>query len=97
MGYRLDTYDSTPRGLCEMAKALVISTDYRHAPANKFPAAHDDTWAAYEWVLQNAGKYSGDPRKVAVAGESAGGNMAAAICQMAKQKGAQMPVHQLLV
>ncbi len=93
----LDVYDSTPRALCEMAKAVVISTHYRQAPDNKFPAAHDDTWAAYEWTLKNAPKYNGDLQRVAVAGESAGGNMAAAICLMAKQKGVQMPVHQLLV
>lgn len=93
----LNVYDSTPRALCEKAKAVVISTHYRQAPENKFPAAHDDTWAAYEWTLQNAGKYNGDPNKVAVAGESAGGNMAAAICLTAKQNGTQMPVHQLLI
>lgn len=93
----LDVYDSTPRALCEKAKAVVISVDYRKAPDNKFPAAHDDTWAAYQWVLENADEYGGNPEKVAVAGESAGGNMAASICLMAKQKGVQMPVHQLLI
>ncbi len=93
----LDVYDSSARALCEMTKALVISTDYRKAPEHKFPASHDDTWAAYQWTLENAAKYGGDPKKVAVAGESAGGNMAASICLMAKEKGAQMPVHQLLI
>ena len=93
----LDVYDSSPRGLCEMTKAVVISTHYRQAPEHKFPAAHDDTWAAYQWVTQNAGKCKGDPTKVAIAGESAGGNMAASICFMAREKNFQMPVHQLLV
>jgi len=93
----LDIYDSSPRGLCEMTKAVVISTHYRQAPEHKFPAAHDDTWAAYQWTLQNASRYKGDPKKVAIAGESAGGNMAASICFMAREKNVQMPVHQLLV
>ncbi len=93
----LDIYDSSPRGLCEMTKAVVISTHYRQAPEHKFPAAHDDTWAGYQWTLQNAAKYKGDPKKVAIAGESAGGNMAASICFMAREKNVQMPVHQLLV
>ncbi len=93
----LDVYDSTPRTLCEKVKAVVVSVDYRKAPADKFPAAHDDTWAAYQWTLANAGKYGGDPKKIAVARESAGGNMAAAICLKAKQQGMPMPVHQLLI
>ena len=91
------SYDSTPRALCEMTKATVISTEYRQAPDNKFPTAHDDTQSVYRWVLANAAQYKGDPKKVAVAGESAGGNMAAEICVYAKEKGLQMPVHQLLV
>jgi len=93
----LDIYDSSPRGLCEATKAVVISTHYRQAPEHKFPAAHDDTWAAYQWVTQNAAKYKGDPKKVAVVGESAGGNMAASICFMAREKNVQIPVHQVLV
>ena len=93
----LDIYDSSPRGLCEMTKAVVVSTHYRQAPEYKFPAAHDDTWAAYQSVTQNAAKYKGDPKKVAIAGESAGGNMAASICFMAREQNVQMPVHQLLI
>ncbi|MBA3883771.1 MAG: alpha/beta hydrolase fold domain-containing protein [Chthoniobacterales bacterium] len=76
---------------------LTVEQLFQLAPADKFPAAHDDTWAAYQWTLQNAGKHGGDSKKVAVAGESAGGNMAASICLMAKQQGMQMPVHQLLI
>ncbi len=76
----IDAYDASPRALCEMTKTLVIFTDYHYAPDNKFPTAHDDTMRAYKWVLDNAGKYKGNPKKVAVAGESAGGNMAASIC-----------------
>lgn len=93
----IDTYDASARSLCEMTKALVISTEYRKAPEHKFPSSHDDTWAAYQWTLENAVKYKGDAAKVAVAGESAGGNMAASICARAKMKKVQMPVHQLLI
>ncbi len=93
----LDVYDSTPRALCELTKAVVISTDYRQAPKYKFPTAHDDTVQAYKWVLGNAGKYKGDPKKVALVGESAGGNMAASICLEAKKQNIQAPVYQVLV
>jgi acetyl esterase/lipase len=93
----LDTYDATPRALAKAANALVISTDYRHAPEHKFPAAHQDVFGAYQWTLENAGKWGGDASRVAVVGESAGGNMAASLSMMAQAKGMQMPVHQVLV
>ncbi len=83
--------------MCELTKAVVISTDYRLAPANTFPTAHDDTFSAYKWVLANAGQYKGDTKKVAVVGESAGGDMAAAICIEAKKRAVQEPVYQVLV
>lgn len=93
----LDVYDASPRAIANAANAIVVSSHYRQAPEHKFPAAHDDSFAAYQWVLANAKALGGDPQAVAVMGESAGGNMAAAIAMMAKQKGAQMPVHQVLV
>lgn len=93
----LDTYDATPRALAKATNALVISTDYRHAPEHKFPAAHQDVFGAYQWTLENAGKWGGDTKRVAVVGESAGGNMAISLAIMAQAKGMQMPVHQVLV
>ena len=93
----IDSYDASPRALCELTKAVIISTDYREAPADKFPTAHDDTFSAYKWVLANAGQYKGDTKKVAVVGESAGGNMAAAICIEAKEQKVQEPIYQVLV
>lgn len=93
----LDTYDATPRALCKATNALVVSTDYRHAPEHRFPAAHEDVFGAYQWTLENAGRWSGDASRVAVVGESAGGNMAVALGMMAQEKGMQMPVHQVLV
>ena len=93
----LDTYDATPRALCKQTKALVISTAYRQAPEHKFPTAHNDVYGAYQWVLENAGRWSGNARKVAVVGESAGGNMAANVCIMAQAEGKQLPIHQVLI
>jgi len=93
----IDTYDASAAALAEKAKAIVVSVEYRHAPENKFPAAHDDSFAAYKWVLQNAKDWGGDPRKVAVAGESAGGNLAINMAMMARDQNVQPPVHMLLV
>ena len=93
----LDTYDASPRALANAVGAIVVSTHYRQGPEHKFPAAHDDTLAAYEWVLANAAKWNGDPKKVALVGESAGGNMAANIAIEARNKGLQAPLHQVLI
>ena len=93
----LDVYDASPRALAKGANAIVVSCDYRRAPENKFPAAHDDAYAVYEWVTKNAASFGGDQKRIAVAGESAGGNLAANVAIMARDKGAIMPVHELLV
>lgn len=93
----IDTYDSSARSLADGAGAVVVSTHYRQGPESRFPTAHNDTYAAYQWVLSNAQSLDGDPKRVAVAGESAGGNMAASIAMRAKRDGVQQPVHQLLV
>ena len=74
----LDTYDSSCRALSADANAVVVSVDYRKAPENKFPAAHDDAYAAYVWAVRNATVLGADPNKVAIVGESAGGNLALA-------------------
>ena len=93
----LDTYDASPRALANAAKAVVVSTHYRQAPEDKFPAAHEDTLAAYKWVLAHAAEFGGDPKRVAVAGESAGGNMAADIAIAARDQHLQAPVAQVLI
>jgi acetyl esterase/lipase len=93
----LDTYDSTARALANEAEAIVVSTHYRQAPEYKFPTAHNDVFAAYRWTLDNANKLGGRRDAIAVAGESAGANMAAAVCMMARDAGISMPIHQVLV
>jgi acetyl esterase len=91
------TYDASPRALAKMAKAIMVAVDYRQAPEHKFPAAPNDAYAAYLWTTQHAAEFNGDPKRVAVGGESAGGNLATVVSMMARDKKAQMPVHELLV
>ncbi|MEJ7758145.1 MAG: alpha/beta hydrolase [Gemmatimonadaceae bacterium] len=86
-----EVYDGGARGIAKSANAVVVSVDYRLGPENKFPAAHDDAYAAYQWAIKNAASIKGDPNKVAVAGESAGGNLAVATAMTAKQKGTKLP------
>ncbi len=93
----LDTYDASDRALANSTGAIVLSVGYRLAPENRFPAAQDDADASYAWVLKNAGTIGGDPKQVAVAGESAGGNLAIDTAIWARDRHLQAPVHALLV
>ena len=93
----LDVYDASAKCLSEQANAVVVSVAYRMGPEFKFPTAHQDAFAAYEWTIKNAGDIKGDPKRIAVAGESAGGNLATNVSIMARDKGIMMPVHQLLI
>lgn len=93
----LDTYDASARSLADQTGSVLVSVAYRQAPEFKFPTAHNDSYAAYEWVVKNAASIKGDPNKIAVAGESAGGNLACAVSIMARDKGQQLPIYQLLV
>ncbi len=93
----LDTYDATPRALSNAVGAVVVSSHYRQGPEDKFPAAHDDAWSAYEWVLTNAKKIKGNASRVAVVGESAGGNLANAVSLIARDRKMALPIYQVLV
>lgn len=93
----LDTYDASCRAIAALAKAIVISVDYRKAPEHPFPAAPEDSYAAFQYVVDHAAQFNGDPKRVAIAGESAGGNLATVVCLMAKDRKGHMPVHQALI
>ncbi|CAN5717921.1 N/A [soil metagenome] len=93
----LNTYDASAKGLAEQTGAVVVSVHYRQGPEFKFPTAHNDAFAAYEWVLKNAASINAVPKIIAVAGESAGGNLACNVSIMARDKGIMVPLHQLLV
>ena len=86
-------YDGGPRGLSKQAQAIVVSVDYRRAPEAKFPAAWDDALAAYKWVAGNAASFNGDPTRLALAGESAGGNLALSTAVAARDAGLTKPMH----
>ena len=91
------TYDASPRALGKGANAIRVSVDYHLAPEHKFPAAPNDTYAGYPWVLQHAKHFNGDPSRVAVGSESAGGDLAAVESMMARDKKTTLPMHQLLI
>jgi len=91
------THDPTCRQIANAAGALVVSVDYRLAPEHKFPAAADDAYRATEWVFCHAESLGGDPRRVALGGDSAGGNLAAAVCLMARDRASFSPRLQVLI
>jgi acetyl esterase/lipase/short-subunit dehydrogenase len=92
-----DTYDSSARALCNAVGAVVMSVEYRKAPEHQFPAAHEDAYAAYVWALANAAEINGDPYRIALAGESAGGNLAISTAVIARDRGVRLPAHILAV
>lgn len=93
----INTYDASCRAIANAAGCIVASIAYRPAPENPFPTAVDDAYAATQYFLSTAGEVGGDPERVAVVGESAGGNLATVVCQTAKDAGDPMPIHQVLV
>jgi acetyl esterase/lipase len=93
----LDTHDAVCRSLTNAAGCIVVSVDYRLAPEHKFPAAVEDCYAAMQWVMHNAQLINADPKRIAVGGDSAGGNLAAVVSQMARDRREQAPVFQLLI
>jgi cation diffusion facilitator CzcD-associated flavoprotein CzcO/acetyl esterase/lipase len=99
-GWVLGSHDSDDpfcRDLCVRSDAIVVSVDYRHAPEARFPAAVDDGFAAVRWIAANTAALGGEPGQLAVCGWSAGGNIAAVVCQMARDAGGPRIAGQLLV
>ena len=93
----LDSHDSCCRRLSNDVGAVVVSVDYRLAPEDPFPAAVDDAWAAVRWVSLHAADIGGDPDRLVVAGDSAGGNLAAVVAMMARDHGGPAIAFQLLI
>ena len=83
----LETHDGTCRRLADGADAVVVSVEYRMGPEDRFPAAVDDSYAALTWVAANAAEIGADPARLVVAGDSAGGNLAAVMSQRAREDG----------
>lgn len=92
----LDQSDNVCRYFSNKVGCLVISVDYRLAPKHKFPAAVEDAYCATQWAAENAKLIKGDPARIAIGGASAGGNLAAAVCLMARDRGGPSLVFQLL-
>ena len=93
----LDTHDHTCRDLANDAAAIVISVDYRLAPEHPYPAAPEDCYAATVWAAEHASEFGGDGTRLAVAGDSAGGNLAAVVAQMARDRSGPPLRFQLLI
>jgi acetyl esterase len=93
----LEQYEPIVERLCQQSGLLVVSVDYRMSPEYKYPAAIDDSYAALLWTHENAAALGGDPAHLAVAGDSAGGLLAAAMTQLARDRGGPALTFQVLI
>lgn len=93
----LKSHDCVCRTLCVEAHCIVIAVDYRLAPEHKYPSAVDDCFTATQWIANNVDSLGGDAERIAIGGDSAGGNLAAVVCIKAREAGAPKLIHQLLI
>ena len=93
----LDTHDQPCRFFAREVPALVLAVDYRLGPEHRFPAAVDDALAGFRWACEEAARLGADPGRIAVAGDSAGANLAAVVCQLARDEGGPRPAFQALI
>lgn len=92
-----ETHEVLARRLCAGADVAVLNVDYRLAPEHPFPAAVEDSLAAFRWLHEHAADLGIDPGRIAVGGDSAGGNLAAVVCQLTRDEGGAMPAFQMLL
>jgi acetyl esterase len=93
----LDNSDALCRSLANGAGCITVAVDYRLAPEHKFPAAPEDCYAATKWIAENARHFNGDHSRIAIGGDSAGGNLAAVVAQMIRDRGGPPLVLQMLL
>lgn len=93
----VDQYDASPRSLALRTGAIVVAAHYRQAPEHRFPAAHEDAWAAWSWLIDHAAALGGDPQRAAIVGEGSGGNLAVNVALRARAEGTPQPIHLGLV
>lgn len=93
----IDTHDDLVRRLAAASGCVFVNVEYRLAPEHKYPAALDDAWLALQWVHQHSSELGCDPGRIAVSGDSAGGNLAAALCLMSRDQGGPKITFQALI
>ena len=93
----VDHYNATPRTISQRTGAIVVSSHYRQAPEHRFPAAHEDAFAAWNWVVEHAESLGGDTNRLAIVGEGSGANLAVNVALRVKATGGRLPLHLGLV
>jgi acetyl esterase/lipase len=97
VGGSVEAVENIGRGIADRAAHIVINVDYRLAPEHRFPAGLEDCYAAVEWAAQQGRDLGGDPTRIVVAGDSAGGNFATVCCLLAHERGGPRIAHQVLI